>query len=594
MHKFIFAPLVLLTACASADPGTANSGVINPGATGPAAGALPARAQAAEPLMLESSPAPAAGPTRDGLSAELMYHILVAEIAGQRGDLGLAVEHYLTAATLSGDPAVAERATRIALFSRNDRKSLAAAQAWVAAAPDNIEARQVLAALLLRAQRHDEAFAQLDQVLEHAPDGDAQLQAFTQVASLLAQERDDAQVLALMRRLADKRPDNQHAQYALAHLALQLEQPELGLQAADRALRLRPRWAQAVILKAGALSRLERDEASLELLAQAVADQPDSTALRLYYARKLVEMARYADGARQFERLLQDEPDNVDARYALGIISVQQGEYDAAEQHFKALFEMGERINTASYFLGEIAEIRNQTEAAIGWYSQVGEGQYALDAQLRMAVLMARLGHGAAARQQLAGIHADSAAAELRLVLAEGEVLRELDQLPQAYAHYTQALERMPGNPQLLYARALIAEKLDRLDRLESDLRAILDADPDNAQALNALGYTLADRTDRHEEALKYTERAYALRPNDAAIMDSMGWVHYRLGNHQQALEYLQRAFDMLKDPEIAAHLGEVLWVSGRREEANRVWEQGLAENPDHELLRAVIERFAQ
>lgn len=578
MKILILAPLFVLTvACAS-----------------PADSRLEAAELAADPGAAPPIDAAPAAIVPTGLTGEVMYHVLAAEIAGQRGRLNAAMDHYLTAATLSEDPAVAERATRIALYARDDAKSLAAAQRWVARDAEDLEARQVLAALLLRTGRSEEAFAQLDAVMTRAEAQPEPFAIYSQIASLLAQEGDESGALELMGRLVEQRAQNPNAHFAHAQLALMLDRPEPGLAAVDKALALKPGWQEAVILKSGALTQVGREEDALNSLAEALAKAPGSGELRLYYARKLVEQERFDEGAEQFERLLEDEPGNTDAVYALGLLAIQQKRPEEAEARFRELLESGERMDTAAYFLGEIAESQNRSEQALGWYGQVGDGQYALDARIRMAVLMAKMGNGPAARQQLASIRPGSVEAELRLILAEGEVLRELGQYQNAYDVYTEGLEQIPESSELLYARALIAEKLDRLDSLERDLRTILAAEPDNAQALNALGYTLADRTDRHAEALQYTRRALELRPDDAAVIDSMGWVHYRLGNHDRALEYLQRAFSILKDPEIAAHLGEVLWVTGNKAEAKRVLDQGLAENPDHPQLRHVLERFAE
>lgn len=576
MKTLILAPIFLLTAaCATAaDSGQRPTALAEEGGSEP---------------HLEV--APAAVPS-SGLSDEVMYHVLVGEIAGQRGQLDVAVDHYLMAATLSDDPAVAERATRVSLYARDDSRSLAAARRWVARDGDNLEARQVLAALLLRTGHPGEAYSQLDAVMDTPVDERARFAIFSQIASLLAQEGGSAS-LDLMGRLVAERDDNPSAHYAHAQLALMVEEPEVGLDAVDKALELRPDWPEAVILKSGVLTQMGREEAALKALAEAM-EYTDSSELRLYYARKLVELDRFDEGAKQFARLLEDNPNDTDALYALGLIAIQQQRYDEAKMRFSQLLDTGERTDSAAYFLGEIAESRKRSEEALEWYERVGGRQYGLDARIRTAVILARLGREAEARQELAAIRPESSATELRLILAEGEVLRELGEYQEAYELYSEGLERIPDSSELLYARALIAEKLDRLDALERDLQTILEEDPDNAQALNALGYTLADRTDRHDEALRYTERALQLRPDDAAVIDSMGWVHYRLGNHEQALQYLQRAFDMLKDPEIAAHLGEVLWVTGKQEEARQIWDQGLAEDPDHPALRRVLERFAE
>ena len=207
---------------------------------------------------------------------------------------------------------------------------------------------------------------------------------------------------------------------------------------------------------------------------------------------------------------------------------------------------------------------------------------------------MAKAGNLDAARKRLHNIEATSATVKLRLYLAEGDLLRSTNHDQKAFELYSDALLKMPGNSQLLYARALTAEKLEHLDVALQDLKTIVKHEPNNVQALNALGYTLADRTKRYKEALKYIEAAYKLNSTDPAIIDSLGWVYYRMGNHEKALQYLQQAFALLKDPEIGAHLGEVLWVMGKQQQARKVWDEALQTQPQHKALRDVIKRFTK
>lgn len=580
MKTFWLAPLLtLVSACA-------------------ATGELPAQAAPApaqqQPAAVVSTDIARPNQGASGLTPELMYHVLLAEVAGQRGQLDTAVEQYVEAARLTPDPAIAERATRIALYARDDERALAAAHLWAARAPHNGDVQQVIAALLLRKGKVDEAYRHVETALAETRPGEAELRTLMQMVGLLGQENDEQAVLGLMQRLVTDHPKDPNAWYARAHLAIAFEKLDTALGSVEHALALRPRWPDAQVLKATVLTQLGRDDEALKTLAHAVKLQPENSTLRLYYARKLVEEDRLADASAAFREVLKIEPGNPDAYYALGLLALQQKQLDEAETYFKKLVASGQRVEAAAYFLGQLAESRDHDDDALHWYSQVTDGQYALDARLRSAVLLGREGHLDQARELLAGIDAETAGAQLRVVLAEGEMLREAKRFKEAFDLYSEALDRMPANPDLLYARALTAEKLGRLDTLESDLKSILKQDPNNAQALNALGYTLADRTNRKKEALAYTTRAFELQPDDASILDSMGWVNYRLGHYDKALDFLRKAYAMFKDPEIGAHLGEVLWVSGHHDEARRVWSEALKEDPHHEILRATVERFTE
>jgi tetratricopeptide (TPR) repeat protein len=273
---------------------------------------------------------------------------------------------------------------------------------------------------------------------------------------------------------------------------------------------------------------------------------------------------------------------------------MQTSDLDQARKYFLKLNKLGQRINESSYYLGQIAESRGKTDKAMNWYEQVRGGHYLVEAQLRTAVLQARAGDVEGARQRLQDINVDSDQTQLQVYLAEGEILRGAKRFQEALDVYNHALSEMPNNIQLLYARALTAEKVERLDLALKDLRYIVNREPENAQALNALGYTLVDRTDDVQEGLKYIKQAYKLKPDDAAILDSLGWAYYRLGNYQKSLDYLRQAFDKLKDAEIAAHLGEVLWITGDRKGARAVWNEALSQTPSHQLLLDVIKRFTE
>jgi tetratricopeptide (TPR) repeat protein len=257
------------------------------------------------------------------------------------------------------------------------------------------------------------------------------------------------------------------------------------------------------------------------------------------------------------------------------------------------LYEAGVKPDQAAFYLGWLAEEDGQIDPAMEWYAKVGRGETHSEARMRAARLIADQDLEAAREilQRLRG-DASSQEEEVRIVQVEAGLLADHLDSDAVYAFYDQALERYPGDPELLYARAMYAVGIDDIHILEQDLRAILEQDPEHADALNALGYTLADRTDRYQEAHDYIQRAYQLNPESPAILDSMGWVLYRLGNLEEALEYLRKAYEMVEDGEIASHYGEVLWYSGEQEQARQVWDKAREAEPDNEYLRETLERI--
>ena len=527
------------------------------------------------------------------LSPELLFRLMLAEISGQRGHINLAVKQYLEAAKLSRDPKVIERAARIAVYARDDESAMQASELWTEIAPKSVEANQVAAAMNLRTGNTEQAHAHLEKVIDlNAEKGTRN--TFMLITSLLGKERDKQAALEVMEQLVATRQDNPDALYAYSQLALLVGDLDRAKEGALKVISLRSDWADAYILYSNALYREGNKAKALTELEYALEKVPGNIALRDYYARRLVDEKRYAEAREQFKIIIESAPGNADAKYALALLSLQTNELDEANELFQSLIKSGKRVHESSYYLGQIAEQQNNPQLAVQWYLVIGSGQYKLDAQIRIAMIDAKAGKIKQARERLNAIEADSLETEQRLLLAEGEILREVKMYQEAFDTYSEGLARMPDNVNILYARALTAEKIERIDVTFSDLEKIVELDPENAQALNALGYTLVDRTDRIKEGMAYIQKAYKTNPDDPAILDSLGWANYRLGNHQEALKYLRKAFESLKDAEIAAHLGEVLWVTGEEGSARDIWDEALQQTPTHKLLNDVIKRFTQ
>jgi tetratricopeptide (TPR) repeat protein len=522
-----------------------------------------------------------------------MYQLLVAEVAGQRGQLDVAVVNYLAAAEASRDAGIAERATRVALYAQALREALSGATLWVELAPENAEARQIAASLLLAFGRAPEAVTHFERFIELSADRPDH--GLLSIAGQLAGEKNRVAALAVMDKLLESRPDDPYGWLAHAQLTLRQANLELALRSVDRALALKPEWPQAVVLRAQILS-LQGDKAgALEYLKGLLKGKlGDDPAVGLSYARLLAENEQLDAALAQFERLVKQAPDSVEVHFAVGVLALQAKDFDKAQRHLEKVLSLGQRLLEANYYLGRLFETKGDVDNALRHYYAVRHGEYYLSAHSRAASLLADQGKLDRARELLHALETDDPQERLRLYLVEGELLRRAGLYQEAFDFYTEKLAQMPQDTALRYARALVAERLDKLTMAEEDLRAIIDREPGNAQALNALGYTLADRTDRYEEALGFIQRALEANPGDAAIIDSMGWVQFRMGNHEQAVEYLRKALALIDDPEIAAHLSEVLWVMGDKQEARKLWDEFLGKFPEHESLLEVKQRLGQ
>ena len=523
--------------------------------------------------------------------ADAAYALMVAEIALQQGDTALAVQHYLQLARSQDNAEIAERAVRVAVYGQNLEAAVEAAQRWIELDPNRVEARQVIAAIYVRQDKIQEAFAYLDDLIRSSELDDAAL--FPPLLGILAREKNANTVLAVSQRIAYEYPERAYAQYLHGMLAAQNGRSKEALRFLDRSLAI-VEIDGVHSARAKVLLRLGRPDDAVVSLRKAVESNPDDKNLRLTYARLLVDVKQYEAAWVEFEKLHRASPDDAELLYTLGLLSLESQRLDDAEKYMMMLVRLKQREGEAQYYLGRINENRKHYDKAIEWYQKVFVGEYKFDARLRIADMLGLLGRidDAAAHldEMLKGSQSDGTL--VRIYIGKGELLRSARRYPQAMEVFNTALGIVPGNSDLLYARALVAEKLGRIDILERDIRTILKTEPDNAHALNALGFTLADQTDRYQEAYGYLKRAIEIMPDDAAIIDSWGWVHYRLGDYDKAISLLRKALSQFDDAEISAHLGEVLWVTGDQQEARQVWQRALKKSPDDPVLQNVMRRF--
>jgi tetratricopeptide (TPR) repeat protein len=524
------------------------------------------------------------------LNEPMLYEFLLGEIALQRGDNGLAAQTFLDLAKRTRDPRVARRAVEIANQSRMPELALEAAKTWHELDTGSSQALQVVAALLVANKRVDDALPYLEKLL--ATDGVNLENGFMQLNRLLAANPDKAANLRVVRQLVSKHPQLPQAHFALAQASVSAGDEDAAIAAIRRASALRPDWELAALLEAQIAQR-RSPAAAAKVLGDFVAKNPNSREARLNYARVLVMDKRLPEARKQFEAVLAANPGNTEVIYAVGLLAFQLKDFPVAEENMKRLLSLGYRdANGVRYLLGQIAEEQKQWPQAMQWYERITEGEQLIPARMRSANVLARQGKLDEARSFLKRAAAENPDEEAQLIVAEAQLLREANRNQDAFTLLREALQKEPDQPELLYDYALTAEKLERFDVLESNLRKLIEVRPDHAHAYNALGYSFAERNQRLPEARKLIERALELAPDDYFILDSLGWVLYREGDLKGAAEQLRRAYSGRPDAEIGAHLGEVLWVMGERDEANRVWQESLKSGPENETLQKTIQRF--
>lgn len=526
------------------------------------------------------------------LDEELLYKLLAAEFAGNAGDLDSSVDYYRQAAYLSEDGQITARAAYIALYNKQYPRVLELLARWRELEPENPDIDRMYAISYLQLHQPVKALPHVQSIL--AQENGSHNEKAMAVKELLDAEVEAEDALVLLEALNQAQADNPQMLILQARFALQLEQHEAAIGLLDRALEVEPSLVDVQLIKAQIyLAQGDRDRARA-VFAQVLEERPDDFALRMQYARLLVEDRDYEAASEQYLIVQQKQPDNAEVSLNLALLYIETDQLDKADRMLEHLLALDQKTNIAYYYLGRIAQNREQYKAAIAQYIQVQEGPFAFEARLRVASLFARLDRADEAIEQLQVLaqETDEWSERVRIYLTMGEIYRSHHRYKASFEMFSRALAENSEDIDLLYARALIAEKVNRVDVAEADLLKVLSMEPDNASALNALGYTLADRTERYREARDYIQRAIALVPEDPAIMDSLGWVNYRMGELPEALKWLSRAFEKLADAEIAAHYGEVLWQAGEKDKARKVWQKGQEANAEHPVLMETLQRF--
>jgi tetratricopeptide (TPR) repeat protein len=548
------------------------------------------------PILVTESPSAEEWPAAE-LSGDLLYKYLVAEIAEQRGHWQTAYISMLSVAQQTRDPRIARRAAEIAMNAKELDAALNAIQLWHETAPRSMEAAHFLVTMLIASGRMDEAFPMLEQQLQEAAPATRSAMILN-IHRLLARSEDKQAAFQMLENLLEPYKTMPEAHLSLAQAAYTMGNSERAVMEARAALDANPNSELAVLVLAQVLPE-KQDAASL--LAQFLNENPKSREVRLAYARMLVEQNRFQQAQDQFRQLLVNQPDDLTSLYAVGLLNMQTRNLPEAERYLNRFLqvlatspsEMRDPTQ-ALLMLAQIAEERNDVPAALAWLDQVDaptpEAEFEL--QVKRAQLKAKEGDVEGALRLLDEVKTDDEERQAQVAMAQSQIMRAAGKPEQALAILQKALKRFPDNTGLLYDYAMVAETLKRFDTMEQSLRKLIKLAPQNQHAYNALGYSLADRNVRLEEAEQLIQRALELAPEDPFILDSMGWVEFRMGRLSSAEQTLRKAYELRPDPEIAAHLGEVLWVQGQRDDAKAVWREAAGKAPENNTLKDTLARL--
>lgn len=561
------------------------------------------RIAAAVPLALTvsllascaSQPSPTVAATSSPASPRPAYDnatladLLVAEVSAQRDALGVTLAYYRREALAHGDPVVAEQGARLAAYLDDPQLASQLGAIWLSSAPESDAAHRLLAIAAVQNGDSQAAAAHIHQLLDRNPE-QALLQLIKEAEGLSVE--DSQSLLTALASLTEQHPTLAPLWYARALQYQQQDDLDAALTANATALRHDPQHEDALLLKGRLLYALARHDDAFRHLTKLLKRYPDAKRVRVLYIRMLLEDGRFDEAAEQLAEIEQRHPDDRDLRFSLAIFGIQQGAHSEAGATLDKLLEEGYRSDDIHLYLAQVAELDDDPSAAIQHYLRVGPGAAQLRARVQAARLMYQHRQDQRATALFDQLRDQHPGQVPMLYAAEAEMLGNRGDHRAALALLNEVIAEFPDSSDLLYARAMLSEKIDNLAQLEADLRRMLELKPGDATALNALGYTLADRTDRLQEAHDYIRQALEQRPDDPAILDSMGWVLYRLGRPDEALAWLQRAWELFPDPEVASHLGEVLWVLGQQEEARKIWRAALEKQPDDNDVPATVQRL--
>ncbi len=520
---------------------------------------------------------------KTSIDPDVLFTLLTAELAGQRGQYDIALEGYMEAAKRAHDPRFSERAVMIAMYMKNASKTKEALDLWLSQDPKNQSARKIAALLALRAGNKAVAIEQLNAMLDVDPAGfESDL---LELAGVLEKEGKLNAVYDAFEALSVQHPDQAEIYLLQSILAIQKKEKSLAEIKVEKALKLKPDWDKALIFQAQiAIMSGDLKKAKLELY-NASLKYPENNKISKMYAQVLIKTEDYKEAIEVYKKVVLADPKDLESQFAEGLVYLQLNQYDSAKDIFEKLSEQPESQFQAYFYLGKIEEKQGDIKKALGWYDKVVDGPFVFDASISAISLLQKDKQLDEASSQLSLLQERFPKQKLRLLLVQVELYNQQKKYDEAFNILTKGLIDFPDEKELLYAHALMAERLNKPDIVENDLKKILAVEPNNVEALNALGYTLINRSTRYADAEKYLKKALSLEPDQAVIIDSYGWLQFKLGNTESALGYLQQAYEKQQENEIAAHLAEVLWTLGRKDEARQLFNKAIKSAPDDEYL---------
>lgn len=534
------------------------------------------------------------GPAKPELTAEFIYKYLIGEVAGQRGDYETAGSVFFDLAKSTRDPRLAERAAKVAVFAKIGNLAVPAVRLWSEIDPASSDAQQAMTEMLIATDKLAESEAYIAKLLMNK---ETQADGFLFLNTLLNRSADKKPILGMIQSLAKPYPNVAEAHFAIAQAAWAVGQDKLALSSLEKAESLKPSWHVAVLFK-GQLLYTKSPTEAVNYYKSFLKKHPRENEVRVSLAKLYVSEKNYPAAKAEFPTILKNAKAAPDGKLAemtavIGLMAFQAHDYATADTYFMQALESGLKETEQLYiYLGQSAEAQNRDAVAKNWFEKVLLGTHFLDAQLNLANVILKTQGINKAIDHLDAI--DDLTIDQQIVVIQTQALlysRE-KRHEDAFALLEKAVNNLPNNAELVYDYALAAERVGKLDIMEKELRKVIAAKPDYAAAYNALGYSYADRNIKLDEALVMIQTALSITPNDHYMIDSLGWVNYRMGNLDLALEHLQKAYAMNPDSEIAAHLGEVLWQKGQQDEAKVIWDKALLTDPKNEVLLVITNKF--
>lgn len=526
-------------------------------------------------------------PKAKELSSEFVFKYLAAEFAGQRGDLGLASSLFFELAKSNGDARLAERAAKTAIYANSPAATVQAVALWAELDPESTEAQQASMQVLVSTGKLNEAKPYLQKLLLKE---DTRANGFLYLNGLFARQVDKPAVLSLVQSLAEPYQNLPEAHFTIANAAWAAKNEALALDELKLADGLRQGWELASVLKGQILLARSPNDA-LAFYQSFLKQYPKANDVRLNLARLLMTQKRLAEAKVEFVELAKIASDNPEILVVVGLLSSQAGEYAEADKYFQQALDKTtgndaqKNLDQIFMYLGQNAERQKNDVQALTWYQKVLPGERYLDAKMSIAYVTARTQNADAAIAMLDKLPELTNTQLVTVTQTKAVILTREKRHSEAYKLLEKAVDTLPNTPEIVYEFAMTAERLNKLDVMEKQLRKLFIIKPDFAAAYNALGYSFADRNIKLEEANTLIEKALLISPDDHYILDSMGWLKFRMGELDKAIDYLQKAYNIQNDPDIAAHIAEVLWKQGKQDEANELLDDAMKTYPDNEAL---------